>query len=60
VLDAVPGAMVFLGATPSDRDPATAPFNHAPEAAFDDGVMADGVGVLATFAERQLAATALA
>jgi hippurate hydrolase len=54
VLDAVPGAMVFLGATPSDRDPATAAFNHAPEATFDDGVIADGVGVLATFAERQL------
>jgi amidohydrolase len=37
VLDAVPGAMVFLGATLPDRDPATAPFNHSPEAAFDDG-----------------------
>jgi amidohydrolase len=54
VLDAVPGAMVFLGATPSDRDPATAPFNHAPEAAFDDGVMPDGVSVLAEFARREL------
>ncbi len=60
VLDAVPGAMVFLGATPADRDPATAPFNHAPEAAFDDAVMADGVGVLATFAQRQLAGPATA
>ena len=54
VLDAVPGAMVFLGATPPDRDPATAPFNHAPEAAFDDDVMRDGVSVLAEFARRQL------
>jgi amidohydrolase len=55
VLDAVPGAMVFLGATLTERDPATAPFNHAPEAAFDDAVMPDGVTVLAEFARRQLA-----
>ena len=54
VLDAVPGAMVFLGATPTERDPATAPFNHAPEAAFDDAVMSDGVTVLAEFAVRQI------
>jgi amidohydrolase len=56
VLEAVPGAMVFLGATPPDRDPATAPFNHSPEAAFDDSVMADGVTLYADFATRALAA----
>jgi hippurate hydrolase len=55
VLDAVPGVMAFLGATPSDRDPATAPFNHSPEAAFDDSVIADGVAVYAEFAKRALA-----
>jgi amidohydrolase len=55
VLDAVPGAMVFLGATPADRDPATAPFNHSPEAAFDDGVIPDGVALLAESALRHLA-----
>jgi amidohydrolase len=55
VLDAVPGAMVFLGATAPDRDPATAPFNHSAEAAFDDAVLADGVSVLAEFAVRRLA-----
>jgi metal-dependent amidase/aminoacylase/carboxypeptidase family protein len=55
VLDAVPGAMVFLGATPADRDPVTAPFNHSPEAAFDDAVLADGVALYAEFAERTLA-----
>jgi hippurate hydrolase len=54
VLDQVPGAMVFLGATPRDRDPATAPFNHSPEAAFDDAVMADGVTLYADFAARVL------
>ena len=55
VLDAVPGAMVFLGACPPERDPATAPFNHAAEAVFDDSVLADGVGLYAEFARRQLA-----
>jgi amidohydrolase len=54
VLDEVPGVMVFLGATPADRDPATAPFNHSPEAAFDDAVMADGVTLYADFAVRAL------
>ncbi|HET7531469.1 MAG TPA: M20 family metallopeptidase [Mycobacteriales bacterium] len=54
VLDAVPGAMVFLGATPADRDPVTAPFNHSAEAAFDDAVLADGVAVYAEFAARTL------
>jgi hippurate hydrolase len=57
VLDEVPGVMVFLGATPPDRDPATAPFNHSPEAAFDDSVMVDGVTLYADFATRALAAT---
>jgi amidohydrolase len=54
VLDQVPGAMVFLGATLPERDPATAPFNHSPEAAFDDAVLADGVALYAEFALRSL------
>jgi hippurate hydrolase len=54
VLGAVPGAMMFLGATLADRDPASAPFNHSAEAAFDDGVLADGVAVYAEFALRHL------
>ena len=57
VLDAVPGAMVFLGACPPERDPATAPFNHAAEAVFDDSVLADGVGLYTEFALRHLAAS---
>ena len=57
VLDAVPGVMAFLGATPAERDPATAPFNHSPEAAFDDAVIADGVAVYAEYAARTLAPT---
>jgi amidohydrolase len=55
VLAKVPGAIVFLGATLSDRDPDTAPFNHSPEAAFDDAVMTDGVTLYADFAQRVLA-----
>jgi amidohydrolase len=55
VLDEVPGVMVFLGATPPDRDAATAPFNHSPEAEFDDSVLADGVTLYADFATRALA-----
>jgi hippurate hydrolase len=54
VLDQVPGAMVFLGATPRDLDPAAAPFNHSPEATFDESVMADGVTLYADFALRTL------
>lgn len=50
VLDEVPGAMVFLGACLPERDPDTAPFNHSPEAAFDDEVLADGVTVYCDFA----------
>jgi hippurate hydrolase len=54
VLDEVPGVMVFLGATLPDRDPDTAAFNHSPEAAFDDAVLADGVTLYADFAIRAL------
>jgi amidohydrolase len=54
VLQEVPGAFVFLGACPPDRDPATAPFNHAPDAVFDDAVLADGAALLAELALRRL------
>ncbi|MBV9486682.1 MAG: amidohydrolase [Frankiaceae bacterium] len=53
VLDQVPGAMVFLGACVGD--PEKAAFNHSPQAAFDDSVMANGVTVYADFALRALA-----
>lgn len=56
VIDAVPGAMLFLGATLPDRDPATAPNNHSPFAAFDDAVLADGAALYAELALRRLAA----
>ncbi|WP_262403508.1 M20 family metallopeptidase [Actinomadura sp. CNU-125] len=55
VLDRVPGAFVGLGACPADRDPATAPMNHAPQAAYDDAVLPDAAALLAELAVRRLA-----
>jgi hippurate hydrolase len=54
VLDQVPGTMAFLGAHLPERDPFTAPYNHSPEAAFDDAVLADGAAVYAEWALRRL------
>ncbi|MGH3495072.1 MAG: M20 metallopeptidase family protein [Sciscionella sp.] len=53
VLDAVPGAFVFLGASKAS-DPSTAADNHSPMAAFDDSVLADGATLLAELALRTL------
>jgi hippurate hydrolase len=55
VLAQVPGTFLFLGACPPGQDPETAPANHAPEARFDDGVLADGAALLAELAVRRLA-----
>jgi hippurate hydrolase len=54
VLQAVPGAMVFLGATVPGSDPATAPYNHSPLAAFDDRVLSDGAALYAELALHHL------
>jgi hippurate hydrolase len=54
VLQEVPGAFIFLGACPPNREPATAPFNHAADAVFDDAVLADGATLLAELALRRL------
>lgn len=58
VLNAVPGAMAFLGACPPGSDPATAPFNHSPQAVFDETVLADGAALYTTYAIQRLAAMA--
>lgn len=55
ILNRVPGVFVGLGATPPGADPASAPFNHSPEARFDDGVLADGAAFYAEWAIRRLA-----
>ncbi|WP_188186797.1 M20 metallopeptidase family protein [Nonomuraea sp. SYSU D8015] len=54
VLEEVPGAFVFLGACPPDRDPAVAPYNHSPEAVFDDAVLPDGAALYASLAHARL------
>ncbi|MFE5243898.1 MULTISPECIES: M20 metallopeptidase family protein [unclassified Streptomyces] len=58
VLDQVPGAMLFLGACPPDRDPAKASFNHSPDAVFGNEVLGDGARLLAGLAADRLAAAA--
>lgn len=50
VLDAVPGAMAFLGAAAPGVDPATAPFNHSPLATFDEAVLSSGAALYAQLA----------
>ncbi|MDH6142179.1 amidohydrolase [Kitasatospora sp. GP30] len=50
VLQQVPGAYFFLGALLPGRELATAPYNHSPEAAFDESVLADGAALLAALA----------
>jgi len=55
VLEEVPGAFVFLGACPPDRDPETAPTNHSALATFDDAALAEGTALYAELALRRLA-----
>jgi metal-dependent amidase/aminoacylase/carboxypeptidase family protein len=55
VLEEVPGAFVFLGACPPDRDPETAPTNHSARALFDDAALAEGTSLYAELALRRLA-----
>ena len=54
VLDEVPGAFVFLGACPPDRDPESAPTNHSALALFDDAALAEGTALYAELALRRL------
>lgn len=50
VLDEVPGAFVFLQASPPEVDPDTAAVNHSPLVVFDDAVLADQAAALAAIA----------
>ncbi|WP_327070269.1 M20 metallopeptidase family protein [Kitasatospora sp. NBC_01302] len=50
VAERVPSAYLMVGACPPDRDPAKAPYNHAPQAAFDDSVLGDAAALLAALA----------
>ncbi len=55
VLQQVPGAFFGLGATVRGSDPATAAYNHSPQANFDDSALAVGPAVLAALAMDRLA-----
>ncbi len=55
VLGQVPGAMMFLGGTPPDRDPAKVPANHSNLVTFDEAAMPTGVELYARMALRHLA-----
>lgn len=50
VLEQVPGAFLFLRATPVDVDLDTASPNHSPTVVFDDAVLADQAASLAALA----------
>jgi len=60
VLERVPGAMAFLGATPRGADPMKAAFNHSPLATFDESALAAGAALYARLAVDRLAADRLA
>ncbi len=53
VLQAVPGAYIFLGACPEEAY-LTAVTNHSPRARFDDSVVPDAAVLLAELARRRL------
>lgn len=55
VLQEVPGAFVFVGATPVGQDPATAPYNHSAQARFDDSALPVSAALLAGLALDRLA-----
>lgn len=54
VLEQVPGAFIFLGCTPPDRDWTTEPWNHSAAVVFDDAVLGDQAAALAALALRRL------
>jgi amidohydrolase len=55
VLQQVPGAMMFLGGTDLDRNPATAAPNHSNRVLFDERAMATGIATYAAVALDHLA-----
>jgi len=54
VLEAVPGSMMFMGGTSSDRNPSKAAPNHSNRVMFDEQAMATGMAVYAGVAMRHL------
>lgn len=54
VLNQIPGAMMFLGGTPPERDLATAAPNHSNRVMFDESAMVNGIAVYSAMALRHL------
>lgn len=54
VLEQLPGAMMFLGGTPPDKNTATAAPNHSNRVMFDEDAMAVGVSLYSAMALRHL------
>ena len=54
VLQRIPGAMVFLGGTPTDRNLATAAPNHSNHVVFDEDAMITGSAMYAAMALNHL------
>jgi amidohydrolase len=55
ILQRVPGAMVFLGATPADLDPEHVPQTHSNKVVLDESALPTGVAMHVAMAERLLA-----
>jgi len=56
VIEQVPGTMMFLGATPADRNLANAAPNHSNRVYFDEQAMVDGAAIYAAVAMHHLGA----
>lgn len=54
VLERIPGALVFLGATPHDRNPATAAPNHSNRVFYDEASMSTGIALYSAAALNHL------
>ncbi len=57
LLQNVPGAMMFLGGTPQDRNPNTAAPNHSSRVYFDESAMTSGISLYAMAALQHLRPT---
>jgi amidohydrolase len=55
VLQKVPGAMLFLGATPHDRNPLKAAPNHSNRVVYDEDAMVTGMAMYSAVAMQHLA-----
>jgi hippurate hydrolase len=54
VLQRTPGAIVFLGATPHNKDPGKAAPNHSNRVFFEEAAMTDGIALYSAIALRHL------